>query len=93
VPFGSPIYDHDKAAVEDRIRRAQLAVLNPDKPAKQYLDGDYDDAGLGSKLTFSQDCIILEISGPDIADLSFCDLPGKFYVIMHSLILNDYRQG
>jgi hypothetical protein len=72
--FGNIIYD--KALVEDRLRRAQLAILNPDKPASQYLDGNYEDSGLGSKLTFSQNCITLQISGPNVADLSFCDLPG-----------------
>jgi hypothetical protein len=68
----------DKALVEDGLRRAQLAILNPDKPASQYLDGSYEDPGFGSKLTFSQNCITLQINGPNVADLSFCDLPGIF---------------
>jgi hypothetical protein len=31
------------------------------------------------ELSFSGDCVSLEISGPDVADLSFCDLPGALY--------------
>lgn len=72
--FGDVIYD--KAKVEDRIRRAQLAILNPNKPLKYFLDNEEDH--IDSQLSFSQNCVTLQISGPDIADLSFCDLPGMF---------------
>lgn len=73
--FGKPIYEHAKSEVEDRIRRAQLAILNPNKDAKYYLtveDWELDP----TESSFSKDCVTLEISGPDVADLSFCDLPG-----------------
>ena len=78
--FGPVIYD--KSQVEDRIRRAQRAILNPSKPSKQFLvDGeDIED----SELTFSSNCVSLQISGPDVADLSFCDLPGVFFVTIVS---------
>jgi hypothetical protein len=49
--------------------------LNPSKNAKHYLtveDWDIDPP----ESSFSKDCVTLEISGPDVADLSFCDLPG-----------------
>ncbi|KAF9047683.1 P-loop containing nucleoside triphosphate hydrolase protein [Panaeolus papilionaceus] len=72
-PFGPIIYD--KSQVEERIRRAQKAILNPSKPAKLFLEGD-DSVMNMTELTFSTNCVSLQISGPDVADLSFCDLPG-----------------
>lgn len=72
-PFGAIITD--KADVEGRIRRAQRAILNPKKPRKHFLEGE-DEDGLDSELSFSNNCVSLQISGPDVADLSFCDLPG-----------------
>ncbi|KAF9258362.1 hypothetical protein L218DRAFT_735587 [Marasmius fiardii PR-910] len=72
-PFGDPIYN--KAEVEERVRRAQLAILNPNISRKEILEGDgYVDNVNGS--SFSANCVSLEISGPDVADLAFCDLPG-----------------
>ncbi|KAJ7288890.1 P-loop containing nucleoside triphosphate hydrolase protein [Mycena rebaudengoi] len=70
-PFGNPIYD--KSEVEDRIRRAQRAILNPSKPSRQFLEDDDDGA---AELSFSTNYISLRINGPDVADLSFVDLPG-----------------
>jgi hypothetical protein len=32
----------------------------------------------GNELSFSTNCVSLQISGPSVADLSFCDLPGEF---------------
>ncbi|KAF8805211.1 hypothetical protein BYT27DRAFT_7258317 [Phlegmacium glaucopus] len=71
--FGSIIYDQSQ--VEERIRRAQRAILNPNKPWKDFLDNE-DEDDLGSELSFSTNCVSLQISGPEVADLSFCDLPG-----------------
>ncbi|KAJ3812204.1 P-loop containing nucleoside triphosphate hydrolase protein [Lentinula aff. lateritia] len=71
--FGEVIYN--KAEVEDRIRRAQRAILNPHIPRSQILMGD-EEINDGRTLTFSSNYVSLQISGPDIADLSFCDLPG-----------------
>lgn len=65
-----------KSDVEERIRRAQWAILNPSergaKGAKYFLTGDHH----GIELSFSSNFVSLQISGPDVADLSFCDLPG-----------------
>jgi len=72
--FGDPI--QDRKQVEDRIRRAQLAILNPGKPARKFLTDD--ESVEGSALTFSMNCVSLAISGPDVADLSFVDLPGTY---------------
>jgi len=79
--FGDVITD--KAEVEERIRRAQRAILNPSKPAKNFLQGD--DGDEGAELTFSVNCVSLQISGPDVADLSFCDLPGELFVPFFAL--------
>ncbi|KAF9029016.1 hypothetical protein BDZ89DRAFT_1091905 [Hymenopellis radicata] len=71
--FGPPIYD--KSQVEERIRRAQFAILNPSTSPDHFLTGDHIEQG-DTELTFSTNCVSLSISGPDVADLSFCDLPG-----------------
>ena len=81
--FGPVIYD--KAQVEDRIRRAQRAILNPSKPSKQFLE-DTEDVQ-DSELSFSNNCVSLQISGPDVADLSFCDLPGTSFVFVAFIFL------
>ena len=68
--------------MEGRIRRAQRAILNPKKSRKAFLlegeddDGEGEGKGAGEELSFSINCVSLQISGPDVADLSFCDLPG-----------------
>jgi hypothetical protein len=75
--FGDTIYDRSR--VEDRIRRAQCAILNPSIPAKQFLS--QEDVELDEKeVTFSLNRVILQIRGPDVTDLSFCDLPGMSLV-------------
>lgn len=74
--FGEPILEVAKSHVEDRIRRAQRAILNPSKAAKYFLTAEDDDY-TEHELSFSKDRVSLQISGPDVADLSFCDLPGS----------------
>ncbi|KAJ8514913.1 hypothetical protein ONZ45_g7596 [Pleurotus djamor] len=73
VVFGTVITD--KADVEERIRRAQRAILNPSTSPNDFLQGDDEDLPK-SELTFSTNCVTLQITGPGVADLSFCDLPG-----------------
>jgi hypothetical protein len=71
-PFGSPITV--KSEVEERIRRAQLAILNPSKSRIEFLNSgiqpDRNDE------PFSTNLISVRISGRDVDDLSFVDLPG-----------------
>ena len=64
--------------MEERIRRAQRAILNPSKPFEHFLEGNEETQDL-AELSFSNNCVSLQISGPDMADLSFCDLPGTFH--------------
>ena len=71
--FGEVMYD--KAHFEERIRRAQRAILNPSTPSSKFLNGPDEDPE-ARELTFSSNCVSLQITGRDVADLSFCDLPG-----------------
>ncbi|KAI0782967.1 P-loop containing nucleoside triphosphate hydrolase protein [Abortiporus biennis] len=71
--FGDAIFD--KSEVEERIRRAQRAILNPSTSFRTFLDGPDEDP-VDRELTFSINCVSLQISGQDVADLSFVDLPG-----------------
>uniref|UniRef100_A0A0W0FU61 P-loop containing nucleoside triphosphate hydrolase protein n=1 Tax=Moniliophthora roreri TaxID=221103 RepID=A0A0W0FU61_MONRR len=72
--FGDVIFR--KEDVEERIRRAQRAILNPHIPPQRFLDNDEDAIGNLKASSFSMNCVALEIVGRDVADLSFVDLPG-----------------
>lgn len=68
-----------KAEVEDALYRAQLAIVNIGNP-----HGDYK-LGLplpkdNFKVKFSPNVIQVDISGPDLPNLSFYDLPGVINV-------------
>jgi hypothetical protein len=75
IRFGSLITD--KSDVEDRIRRAQLAILNPSKEPANFLGplGEID-SGIKNEESFSSNVVSVRISGKDVDDLSFVDLPG-----------------
>ena len=77
VTFGTAITE--RHLVEERIRRAQRAILNPNVPVYHFLADDYDadEPASDSQLTFSRNCIELKISGPDVANLYLVDLPGE----------------
>ena len=76
TPFGPVITD--KKDVEERIRRAQRAILNPSTSHETFLSGS-DAEPDRPELSFSKNCVCLELSGPDLTDLSFCDLPGMHF--------------
>ncbi|KAJ3565327.1 hypothetical protein NP233_g7701 [Leucocoprinus birnbaumii] len=86
--FGPPILNREE--VEERIRRAQRAILNPSKSAKVFLEDD-DDVSDEAELSFSHNCVSLQISGPDVADLSFCDLPGLIASVGRGGNVNDIK--
>ena len=69
VPFGDEITDPSE--VEIRIKKAQLAILNPSRMPEDFLYGSHEGP---SALTFSRNFITVEISGPNVVDLSFYDL-------------------
>lgn len=64
-----------KTDVEERIKRAQLAILNPGTPAEDFLTVDLPFSETNES-RFSKNSIILDISGPGVDDLAFVDLPG-----------------
>jgi hypothetical protein len=72
IPFGSPITV--KSEVEERIRRAQLAILNPSKSHIEFLNSGIQPDH--HEVSFSRDLISVRITGRDVDDLSFVDLPG-----------------
>lgn len=71
--FGETIFD--PSLVEDRVRRAQSAILNPSKISQDFLHGSIAHDH-GPELTFSRGVVSLSITGPTLTDLSFVDLPG-----------------
>ncbi|KAI0067648.1 hypothetical protein BV25DRAFT_1834706 [Artomyces pyxidatus] len=74
--FGPVITNPDD--VEERHRRAQLAILSPNIPSKTFLEGDRLPSK-GPEASFSANCVSLQIKGSEVGDISFCDLPGLIY--------------
>ena len=66
-----------KLDIEDRIKRAQLAILNPSTPSDDFLTVDLPFTQTNES-RFSKNSIILDISGPGVDDLAFVDLPGVY---------------
>ena len=73
--------------IEDVLRWAQIAILNPNKSHEQYIpgsghatmgEGAFERASESTEAKFSPNVISLEIKHPDFPDLSFYDLPGVF---------------
>ncbi len=60
--FGDVIFD--KAHVEERIRRAQRAILNQGTPSRMFLTMPEPEKETTDG--FSANCITLHISGPDV---------------------------
>ncbi|GAB1525582.1 hypothetical protein RhiTH_008745 [Rhizoctonia solani] len=71
--FGSQMTD--RSDVQERIRRAQLAILNPTIEPSEFLNAE-SDALYPSSRSFSQNCVIVVLSGNELSDLNFVDLPG-----------------
>ncbi|KAI0673303.1 P-loop containing nucleoside triphosphate hydrolase protein [Trametes maxima] len=73
--FGTRITD--KSRVEGMLRRAQAAVLRPDIDPSEFVHRDRPEKIQGKKpLRFSKNVVCVELTGPELADLSFVDLPG-----------------
>lgn len=86
IQFGQPITE--KSEVTERIRKAQRAILSPSTPPDVFLSGAEPDR----ELSFSSNRIVLHISGPDVTDLNFIDLPGWF-LDMPSLVFNTLHRS
>ena len=73
VQFGEVITDRSK--VEERIRRAQRALLSPGTDYTLFLNKPEVKCP-PTELTFTADSVQIEISDPTLTNLSFFDLPG-----------------
>ncbi|ORY61803.1 P-loop containing nucleoside triphosphate hydrolase protein [Pseudomassariella vexata] len=77
---------YDKADIEEVLRWAQVAILNPSRSFELFVpeEGAYAketslaDAVQETEAQFSPNIVALEIKGPSLPDLSFYDLPGVF---------------
>ena len=68
----------DRFQVEERLRRAQRAVLSTKTNPDDFLDTP-EDACPPAELSFTSDYVEIEISDRDLTNLSFFDLPGTFF--------------
>lgn len=84
IPFGGALTS--KSEVEERIRRAQRAILNPNTDPESFLRGATVDE---NETSFSRNYVSLDISGRDLADLSFVDLPGLIASVGQSGRVHD----
>lgn len=71
IPF---VTVHNKCDLEDVIRRAQIATLNPGKDPRSFRRTQLN---AGIEVPFSPNIISLEIAAPGLPNLSFYDLPGE----------------
>lgn len=91
--FGPVIYDKD--VLELMLCRAQLAVLNPNTLADSFLtfDAASNNTDFECQLQFSCNVVCLDVSGPDIPDLSFIDLPGMSHPRSACFLLKERPLG
>ncbi|KAI0420979.1 dynamin family protein [Xylaria grammica] len=76
----------DPSEIEEVLRWAQVAILNPGNDHELYIPGDgavakstdLAEATRSAAAQFSPNIISLEIKGPELPGLSFYDLPGVF---------------
>ncbi|KAE8151217.1 P-loop containing nucleoside triphosphate hydrolase protein [Aspergillus avenaceus] len=67
---------NDKSQVQNVIKWAQLAILNPGQPSRDYVPGQNAGTSSYCHVKFSPNVIRLDISAPEFPNLSFYDLPG-----------------
>lgn len=72
----------DKEEVTGALVRAQLAILNPSKPWGEFVAVNVNLIGdiTNTEVKFSPNVICMEISGNNVPNLSFIDLPGIIHV-------------
>jgi len=71
----------DKSQLEEALKWAQIAILNPSKSHKIYIpdrDNNLFVRNEEAEAKFSPNVVFVEMSGPALAPLSFFDLPGIF---------------
>ncbi|KAI0458702.1 P-loop containing nucleoside triphosphate hydrolase protein [Xylaria acuta] len=82
------IYENDPISIDEILRWAQVATLNPSQNPQQFVPGTgkyakettLEDAKRSTEARFSPNVVILEMRGPGFPDLSFYDLPGLFQI-------------
>ncbi|KAK4579939.1 hypothetical protein LTR86_000140 [Recurvomyces mirabilis] len=67
----------DKGQLEDMLRRAQHAIVNPSRNPRDFRSGPYSET---IEVGFSPNIVSLQIQGPGLSELSFFDLPGAINV-------------
>jgi hypothetical protein len=75
VKFGNKITDPSQ--VEERLKRAQHAILKYSRDPSSFLTGPIPEE---TPTIFSENVISMKIEGPNEIDLSFYDLPGTFRI-------------
>jgi len=75
VQFGDHIADPSLS--EERIRRAQRALLSPGVDHSIFLGGPEEEFP-PAELNFTSDYVQIEISDSNLTNLSFFDLPGTY---------------
>ncbi|KAG8994196.1 hypothetical protein FRB94_010067 [Tulasnella sp. JGI-2019a] len=76
IPFGPALAEDDKDKVEHLLRRAQLAILHPTMDPNQFLGEAEPITTDHIEQSFSQNCVCIRVTGPNVPDLYFYDLPG-----------------
>lgn len=66
----------NKNEVQETIQWAQIAILNPGRPSRDYIPGRNEDLSMDCQVKFSPNVVRLDISAPNFPNLSFYDLPG-----------------
>jgi len=88
-------------SVEIVARRAQKALLNPERKPDNYFywdfkDLSYEEDAASNALKFTKNVVCLEIKGPNVPNLSLIDLPGiirKCYLIIISVTTKNITNG
>ncbi|KAL8657351.1 MAG: hypothetical protein Q9226_002000 [Calogaya cf. arnoldii] len=65
-----------KADIPEALHLAQLATLNPGENLRKYIPGAKRHPGNQTQVKFSPNVIKLNVSSPELPNLSFYDLPG-----------------
>lgn len=89
VDFGDILYD--KRQVGQMLRRAQRAILRPTLNPADFLDDTDLEKDGHPPLTFSKNCVCINVSGPNVPDLYFYDLPGKLDMHGSAMSLADAK--
>ncbi|KAF9888697.1 hypothetical protein FE257_008455 [Aspergillus nanangensis] len=66
----------NKDSIDEAIKWAQLAILNPNRSSADYIPGQNTETSSHCYVKFSPNVVRLDISAPNFPNLSFYDLPG-----------------